>query len=413
MHVSGNRLHRDLTALGEIGSRPEGGRTRLALSAEDLQARSFLKGLMKEAGLTVRVDQAGNIIGHRAGKDEQLPIIAFGSHIDTVPNAGMLDGCYGVMGALEVMRTLNENHVETAHPLEMICFSNEEGVRFPFHTGSKVACGTLELDSAYAQSDAAGVTYREALEAEGAPIGSLAPALRRRGEVKAWVELHIEQGPVLEKEGLKIGVVEAIVGLKHIMVEILGETGHAGTVPMSGRRDPAISAARLVLEVKWIASEIGDKSVATVGVIKVTPGAMNVIPKSVEVGIDLRDAETARLENGAIMIKRAVDVLCDEGGVEYSLRETASTAPALMSEKVVRMIEASAVKLDAPCMRMPSGAGHDTQNMASICDVGMIFVPSRGGISHAPEEYTSPEDLATGTDVLLNTVLELAKAPET
>jgi len=241
----------------------------------------------------------------------------------------------------------------------------------------------------------------------------LAPALRRRGEVKAWVELHIEQGPVLEKEGLKIGVVEAIVGLKHIMVEILGETGHAGTVPMSGRRDPAISAARLVLEVKWIASEIGDKSVATVGVIKVTPGAMNVIPKSVEVGIDLRDAETARLENGAIMIKRAVDVLCDEGGVEYSLRETASTAPALMSEKVVRMIEASAVKLDAPCMRMPSGAGHDTQNMASICDVGMIFVPSRGGISHAPEEYTSPEDLATGADVLLNTVLELAKAPET
>lgn len=410
MHVSGRRLFGDLTALGEIGSRPEGGRTRLALSAEDLQARSFLKGLMKDAGLTVRVDQAGNIIGHRSGKDERLPVIAFGSHIDTVPNAGMLDGCYGVMGALEVMRTLKENHIETAPPLELVCFSNEEGVRFPFHTGSKVACGTLALDSAYAQRDATGVTYRASLEAEGVPVESLVPALRRPGEVKSWVELHIEQGPVLEKEGLKIGVVEAIVGLKHIMAEIRGETGHAGTVPMSGRRDPTITAARLVLEVKRIASEIGDKSVATVGVIKVTPGAMNVIPKSVEIGIDLRDAEGARLENGVVMINRAVDELCKEDGVEYSLSETASTAPVLMSERVVRIIEASAAKLNAPCKRMPSGAGHDTQNMTSICDVGMIFVPSKGGISHAPEEYTSPEDLATGADVLLNTVLELAKA---
>lgn len=408
MRVSKDRLVNDLTELGKIGSSLGGGRTRLVLSPEDFEARKFLMTRMERAGLAVRIDQVGNIIGRRGGRDNRLPVVAFGSHIDTVPNAGMLDGCYGVMASLEVVRTLNDNSIETKHPLEVVSFSNEEGVRFPIMTGSKVATGVMDLDMAYKQKDAAGITYREAMEKGGLALQSLSPARRKAGEVKSWVELHIEQGPVLESEKVKIGVVEAIVGLVHLLVTIRGGAGHAGTTPMNVRRDPLLAAAQIVLEVNRVAKETSARSVGTVGLLKVQPGAMNVIPGVVEMGIDFRDIMVERINHGIDKIKNAIDTVCKQAGLEYSLTERARLTPAPTSKDIMESIKRAAEKLGVSYKVMPSGAGHDTQNMARICDTGMIFVPSKGGISHASDEWTDPDELATGADVLLQTVLDLA-----
>src|SRR5712692_10377827 len=253
MHLSGDRLLDDLVKLGEIGAREGSGRTRLVLTPEDFEARRFLITRMKEARMQVRIDQVGNIIGRRGNStNDNLPVLAFGSHIDTVPSAGTLDGCYGVLAGLEVIRTLNDERAGTRHPLELISFSNEEGVRFPMMIGSKVDSGIMDLETAYELRDNAGITYRQALEAGGLQEGALVAARRTPGEIGAWLELHIEQGPILESEHLKIGVVESIVGLVHMLVTIQGRAGHAGTTPMDARRDPMLAAAQIILEVNKI-----------------------------------------------------------------------------------------------------------------------------------------------------------------
>lgn len=407
MRVSQDRLVNDLTALGKIGAKEGHGRTRLVLTPEDFEARRFLVARMKEAGLEVRVDQVGNIIGRRGGSDKTLPILAFGSHIDTVPNAGMLDGCYGVMSALEVIRTLNDNSVATRHPLEVVSFSNEEGVRYPMMIGSKVASGLMELSAAYELKDGAGIPYRQALESGEMAKSSIAPARRLAGEIKSWVELHIEQGPVLESEGVKIGVVEGIVGLVHKLVTIRGRAGHAGTTPMIARHDPLLGCAEIIQQVNRIAKEISTTSVGTVGLLRVEPGAMNVIPGKVEMGIDFRDVIAEHIDRGMARIEAEIQRVCRELGLEYALSERSRLVPQPMSKRIMNSIERAAKALGAPHRLMPSGAGHDTQNMARICETGMIFVPSRNGISHAPDEWTDPSDLALGADVLLGTILDL------
>lgn len=407
MHVSQDRLVNDLMELGEIGAKEGHGRTRLVLSPEDFEARRFLVARMKQAGLQVRVDQVGNIIGRRSGSDTNLPILAFGSHIDTVPNAGMLDGCYGVMSALEVIRTLNDSSVATRHPLEVISFSNEEGVRYPMMIGSKVASGLMELSAAYELKDGSGIPYRQALESGEMTKSSIAPARRLAGEINSWVELHIEQGPVLESEGMKIGVVEGIVGLVHKLVTLRGRVGHAGTTPMIARHDPLLGCAEIIQQVNRIAKEISTTSVGTVGLLRVEPGAMNVIPGKVEMGIDFRDIVAEQIDRGMARIEAEIQRVCRELGLEYVLSEKSRLVPQPMSKRVMNSIASAAKALGATHRLMPSGAGHDTQNMARICETGMIFVPSRNGISHAPDEWTDPSDLALGADVLLGTILDL------
>ncbi len=407
MHVSQDRLVHDLTELGKIGATEGHGRTRLVLTPEDFEARRFLITRMRQAGLEVRVDQVGNIIGRRSGSDTKSPIIAFGSHIDTVPNAGRLDGCYGVMSALEVVRTLNDNNVATRHPLEVISFSNEEGVRYPMMIGSKVASGAMELSAAYELKDGSGIPYRQALESGDLTESPVAPARRLVGEIKSWVELHIEQGPVLESEGVKIGVVEGIVGLIHKLVTIRGRTGHAGTTPMIARHDPLLGCAEIIQQVNRIAKETGSSSVGTVGLLRVEPGAMNVIPSKVEMGIDFRDMVAENIDRGMGRIETEIQRVCGEMGLEYTLSERSRLVPQLMSRKIMNSITRAATASGVAHKVMPSGAGHDTQNMARICEAGMIFVPSRDGISHAPDEWTDPSDLALGADVLLGTILNL------
>ena len=407
MHVSKDRLINDLTELGKIGAKEGQGRTRLVLTPEDFEGRKFLISRMKQAGLRTRIDEVGNIVGARGDPKNNRPILAFGSHIDTVPNAGILDGCYGVISALEVIRTLDDNSIVTTHPLEVISFSNEEGVRYPMMIGSKVATGVMDLNKAYELKDGTGMTYRQALESGGLKGNSLVPALRMPGEIKSWVELHIEQGPVLDSEGLKIGVVDAIVGLVQLLVTIEGRAGHAGTTPMNARRDPLLGAAEVILQVNRIGKEVSNRSVGTVGYLDVRPGALNVIPGRVEMGIDFRDISEERIDQGITKVKAAIDQICKKLGLEYTIAERARLVPQPMSKKVMDSIELAAKELNVTYKIMPSGAGHDTQNMARICETGMIFVPSRNGISHAPDEWTDPEDLALGADVLLRTVLEL------
>ena len=406
--ISLERLLADLNELAKIGERPGEGRTRLALTDEDHRGRRLLMSKMAEAGLEVRVDKVGNIIGRRRGLDQSLPAVGFGSHIDTVPNAGMFDGCLGVLAGLEVVRTLNEESITTRHPLELISFSNEEGVRYPLMTGSRVATGDLQLEEAYKQADSSGITYLEALRKGHPNLEELAEPVRRRGELKAWVELHIEQGPVLDSRKISVGVVEAIAGISQWLLEINGRSGHAGTTPMNFRKDPVIGVSRIALEINRMAMEEGAGVFGTVGIVRTYPSAINVIANRAEMSIDFRDISPQRLNDSRRKILSYIENTLGKLGLTYTIKERARLEPTPMSKKVVDAILEAVDKTGVSYSMIPSGAVHDTQNMARITDVGMIFVPSRDGISHAPDEWTEPKDIKAGGDVLLHTILELA-----
>ncbi len=406
--ISLERLLADLNELAKIGERPGEGRTRLALTDEDHRGRRLLMSKMAEAGLEVRVDKVGNIIGRRRGLDQSLPAVGFGSHIDTVPNAGMFDGCLGVLAGLEVVRTLNEERITTRHPLELISFSNEEGVRYPLMTGSRVATGDLQLEEAYKQADSSGITYLEALRKGHPNFEELAEPVRRRGELKAWVELHIEQGPVLDSRKISVGVVEAIAGISQWLLEINGRSGHAGTTPMNFRKDPVIGVSRIALEINRMAMEEGAGVFGTVGIVRTYPSAINVIANRAEMSIDFRDISPQRLNDSRRKILSYIEDTLGKLGLTYTIKERARLEPTPMSKKVVDAILEAVDKTGVSYSMIPSGAVHDTQNMARITDVGMIFVPSRDGISHAPDEWTEPKDIKAGGDVLLHTILELA-----
>lgn len=395
-----------ITELGKIGEQATGGRTRLALSSEDFQGRRYLRELMHNAGLEVSADEAGNILGWRAGNGSDSRCIAMGSHIDTVPNAGALDGCYGVLAAVEVARTLNENNVSTERPLLVISFSNEEGVRFPMMTGSRVACGATEVRAALAEKDQGGMTYGEALAQETDLIGKRVPAALNE-RIDAWLELHIEQGPVLESEKLRLGVVEAIVGLRQFWVTFVGKAGHAGTTPMDLRQDPMLAASELALEVSSIARRFG--STGTVGFVKPFPGAFNVIAERTEVSVDLRNKSNKELERMTAAVLDKANEAASKYRLEIAVTERANQIPRSMSPRVADAIRRSADELGVGHREMVSGAVHDTMNMARIADCGMVFVPSKGGLSHAPGESTSEEDLVLGAEALLRSVLALSQ----
>lgn len=343
------------------------------------------------------------------GTDSSLPVVGFGSHIDTVPNAGMFDGCLGVLAGLEVVRTLNEHNISTRHPLELISFSNEEGVRFPLMTGSRVATGGLRLEDAYSQTDSSNTTYLDALRGGGLEPAQLSEPVRSRGEFKSWVELHIEQGPLLDREKVSIGVVQAIAGISQWLLEVVGRSGHAGTFPMEFRRDPVVGVSRIALEINKMARELGPGVFGTVGIVRTYPSAINVIAHMAEMSIDFRDISPARLDESRRKIMAYVDETLNSLGLSYKVTERARLEPTPMSKAVMEAILTSVEKLGVSYRLMPSGAVHDTQNMARITDVGMIFVPSRDGVSHAPDEWTEPRDVEAGANVLLHTVLQLAK----
>ncbi len=403
LRANAARMEERILRLAEFGKDPRGGVSRVAFSEADLQGRAYIIALMRQAGLAVRVDPAGNILGRREGREPHLPPIVFGSHIDSVPNGGRYDGVVGVIGAIECIEVLNEHDVRTRHPLEVIVFAAEEGGLF----GSRALLGALTPE-ALAVVNASGKTVRDGIRTIGGDPDRLAEAVRRPGEIKAFLELHIEQGGTLEAEGAQIGVVEGIVGIRRWEVEIEGFANHAGTTPMNQRRDALVAAAELILVVNRVVTSTPGRQVGTVGRIAAEPGAPNVIPGRVRMSLELRDLSAEKIEQLFERIREEARAIQERRGVTITFTPIDATAvPAPTDPRVRQLIAETARELGLSTIFLPSGAGHDAQNMARIAPTGMIFVPSVGGISHSPKEYTRPEDLANGATVLLHTILKI------
>ncbi|MFN8573678.1 MAG: Zn-dependent hydrolase [Gemmatimonadaceae bacterium] len=405
LRVDADRINRQLGELAQFGKNPYGGVSRVAYSEFDQQGRTYVQRLMREAHLDVSIDVAGNIIGRRAGKRTNLKPILFGSHIDSVPDGGNYDGDVGSLSAIEVARTLAERSVVTEHPLEVVVFQNEEGGTI----GSRGMIGELHAAD-LALMTKSGKTIGDGITFIGGDPSKLTSALRRRGDVAAYVELHIEQGGTLEASGTDIGVVQGIVGIGWWDVTIEGFANHAGTTAMNNRRDAMLAAARFTDMVNRVVTSEPGRQVGTVGRLQAFPGAPNVIPGKVILSLEIRELDAARITHFFERIRKEATAIGEATGCTFSYASTHDSAPAICDERVQSTIERVAGSLGLSAKRLPSGAGHDAQHMATIAPSGMIFVPSVGGISHSPREFTKPGDVANGANVLLQTVLALDAA---
>ena len=404
LRINNNRLNKHLSELSKFGNNEFGGVSRVAYSDADLNGREFVMKLMKTAGMDVHIDAGGNIIGTLAGKNNDLPPIAIGSHIDSVPEGGNFDGNVGSMSAIEVAQTLRESKHTLNHPLIVVIFQNEEGGLF----GSKVmTSGLTELELELQSSS--GYSIRKGIQRIGGNIDQLEKAKLKKNEWVAYVELHIEQGGILYNENLDIGVVQGIVGIKQWDVMVKGFANHAGTTPMDQRRDALYAAAQYVQAVHEIGKNTPGKQVATVGKIKSFPGAPNVIPGMVNASLEIRDLDGKKINSIYKNIKSSSENIAKNTGTEFKFKQTINIIPEPTNRRVSWAINQAAQDLQLSSKFMPSGAGHDAQEMAVICPIGMIFIPSKGGISHSPKEYSSPKDIANGANVLLHTVLKLDK----
>ncbi len=398
-----DRLEKRIFELAEFGLQENGETERVAFSDADVAAQQWVINKLKNLGLKVHIDFAGNVIGIRDGIKASLKPISFGSHIDRVPNGGNYDGCVGSMASLEVLEVLNENNMTTKHPLEIIIFSNEEGGVM----GSRAIAGHLG-QSALGVKNSTGYSMGEGIIRLGGDTTRIKEVARGKDDISAFLELHIEQGGTLEKENIDIGIVEGIVGLKWWQVEFTGFSNHAGTTPMNSRQDALLAAAKFIVAVNEITNSFEGAQVGTVGKISAAPGAPNVIPGKVVTSLEIRDLSSDIIEKVYQAIKLKGEEIAKASNVQIEFRPLDTTAdPAIMTSSIQDAIKRSAKKLGLSTKRMPSGAGHDAQDMALIAPTGMIFVPSKGGISHSPKEFTSAKDMANGANVLLHTILAL------
>jgi N-carbamoyl-L-amino-acid hydrolase len=402
LRVNGQRVNAHLAELSQFGKTPEGGTHRLAYSEADLKGREYAMKLMREAKLEVGVDAAGNLVGRRAGRDPSLKPLIIGSHIDSVPEGGSYDGQVGSMGAIEVAQTLAENNVALRHPLEVIIFQNEEGGTIGSHA---IAKGLTEKELNLVTNSKK--TIRDGIKFIGGDPDKLASVVRKPGDIAAYVELHIEQGGILHSEKINIGVVEGIVGINWWDVTIEGFANHAGTTPMNQRRDALLAAAKYVEAVNRVVTSVPGRQVGTVGKIQAFPGAYNVIPGKVATSLGLRDLDAAKTQMLFEKIQVEVRQIEQATGTKFEFKQTNSTPPAPTDLRVRRVIDEAAKGLGMTTKFMPSGAGHDAQEMANLGPVGMIFVPSVDGISHSPREFSRPEDITNGANTLLHTLLKL------
>jgi len=405
LRINGARLLSRLQRLAEEGARPDGGVCRLALSDADKAGRDLVVGWMRELGLTVSIDAIGNVVGVRRGEEDGAPVM-MGSHIDTVATGGWYDGALGVLGGLEVIETLNEAGVVTKRPLAVAFFTNEEGARFqPDMFGSLVFTGAMPLETALASVSIDGAVAGEELSRIGysgdAPVG--------QPNVHAYVELHVEQGPTLEAEGFTIGAVEGVQGISWTEFTLTGQSNHAGTTPMRMRHDAGYVAASIAVYARQLAKGLAGDQVATVGALTLTPNLVNVVAERALMTIDLRNTDNDRLKEAERCLRAFAEKTAAAEGVTLESRTLARFDPVAFAPHLVARVEAIAREFDLPVKRLPSGAGHDAQMLAAICPACMIFTPSAGGISHNIAEYTKPEDLAAGADVLLRLVAELAE----
>jgi N-carbamoyl-L-amino-acid hydrolase len=401
--VNQQRIEKRITELSQFGKDANGKGYRVAYTKGDIEGRNYFMGLMRNAGLEVRVDNAGNIIGKRKGKDPLLKPLAFGSHLDMVPDGGNYDGCLGSIGALELIEILNENKVITRHPLELIIFSNEEGGT----DGSAAMAGNFSPDALKLKTQS-GLTIAEGIKSIGGNPDNIKAAARKKGDLAAFVELHIEQGGLLEKEKLQIGVVEGIVGIEHWEVTVEGFANHAGTTPMNMRSDALLAAAKFIVAVNEEITKVPGRQVGTVGKIAALPGAFNVIPGKVNLGLEIRDLNYEKIWQLFKSIEQRSKDIEATSGTHFTFNYQNNASKPALTDKMIQDKIVDAVKsLGLSYQYMQSGAGHDAQEISTIAPVGMIFVPSVGGISHSPKEFTKGIDMTNGANVLLKTILAI------
>ncbi|MFN7132689.1 MAG: Zn-dependent hydrolase, partial [Myxococcales bacterium] len=412
LRIDPSRLWHSLMSLAEVGAYIDErtglrGVNRLALTDADGEGRRLVKRWFEEAGLEVRIDRIGNCYGRRPGRTDAAPVL-MGSHIDSVPTAGAFDGCLGVLGGLEVIRTLNAHGIRTERPVEVAFFTDEEGCRFGTDMlGSAVAVGRLPLEEALAKTDKHGRT----VAAELARIGFLGDADERLAPPHAFLECHIEQGPVLRAADMELGVVTGVQAISWWELTLVGKSAHAGTTPMSLRRDASVAAARLLLWLHEAANSgrFGSEMRATMGGFDPVPGLVNIVPGRVRCTVDLRNPDDALMAQAEHALAEFLDALERETGVTIEKRQTARTPRIHFSSDVQAILSRHMDARGLRWQRLISGAGHDAQELASLCPAAMIFVPGEyDGISHNPREYSTPEACARGVDVLLQTLLELA-----
>jgi beta-ureidopropionase / N-carbamoyl-L-amino-acid hydrolase len=405
LEIDRARLWSTLIETAAIGGTPKGGICRLSLTELDARVRAWFVERCTALGAEVTVDAIGNIFAHRPGRNPALPPIGFGSHLDTQPTGGKFDGILGVLAGLEVLRTLDAAGYETEAPLELVNWTNEEGARFaPSMMGSAVFAGKLGLDAARARLDKDGVSVGAALDGGGlagpAPCGA-----RTYG---GFVELHIEQGPLLEASGTAIGIVTGVQGIRWYEVAVIGQDSHAGTTPMRHRRDAFQATARLAVAIDRLARRHAPDAVATIGICRVAPGSTNVIPGRVDFTIDLRHPDEAALDVMEAEITAIIATLADETRLEVALVPVQKAAPVRFDPRIVETIRASAAAAGFSHRDMVSGAGHDAVNIAAIAPTGMIFVPCAGGLSHNEAESITEDQAGAGAQILLRTILALA-----
>ncbi|MFC5602666.1 Zn-dependent hydrolase [Sporosarcina koreensis] len=405
-----DRLRQSFEELAKFTDEGEG-INRLAYTLTERNARDYLMKQLELAGLTVQIDYAGNVIARREGSSPDLPAVATGSHIDSVYAAGEFDGTAGVLISLEVMRSLADEGIKTDHPLEVIIFACEESARFSASTlGSKAMSG--RLDPAYTRSltDKNGITLMQAFEENGLDLEEVHLARRFRDEIKAFVELHVEQGPVLEKQEKSIGVVSAIAAPIRFHVHVGGTADHSGTTPMNYRRDALLGGAEIALAIEKAArAELEHGTVGTVGVFSIEPGAMNIVPGAADLYVDIRGTNRESRQRVADALETAVNDVAKARELNIWMDKTSDEEPVQMDSTIVAELKAICEEKGVAWLEMPSGAGHDSMNMASLCPTGMIFVPSKDGISHNPAEYTSMEQLMEGAEILRAFMLKQAK----
>lgn len=409
LRVNIDRLLGRIAALAQVGAIDGGGVCRLALSEEDKAGRDLVVRWMKEAGLSVTIDRIGNVVGVRSGRREGPPVMT-GSHIDTVRTGGRYDGNLGVLAGLEVIETLNDAAIETEHPVAVAFFTNEEGSRFPPDMmGSLVFVGGLAIEDALATQGIDGATVGACLR----DIGYDGPVECGSPNIRAFVELHVEQGPVLEAEGVDIGAVEKVQGISWTEYTIAGVSNHAGTTPMRLRHDAGYVAAAIAAEVRRIAREAGGDQVGTVGAMTLEPNLVNVVPQRAVITVDLRNTDEGLLRRAEERLATFVNQIGAAEGVRITSRRLARFEPVNFDPRLVDRIERASRERGHSVKRMPSGAGHDAQMLARVCPTAMIFVPSVGGISHNVKEHTKDSDIEAGANLLLTVLRDLAEGEAT
>jgi beta-ureidopropionase / N-carbamoyl-L-amino-acid hydrolase len=405
LSVNSKRIESRIFELAKFGVDEKGRGYRVAYTKGDVEGRAWFMELMKKAGLNPTIDAAGNIIGKRNGKNPSLKPIAFGSHIDMVPDGGNYDGTLGSIAALEVIEILNENNFTTEHPLEVIIFGNEEGGTI----GSKAMVGDITADG-LKQKSQSGLTMAEGIKAIGGNPDNIQSCIRKKGDIYAWVELHIEQGGILEKEKIQIGVVEGIVGIVHWEVTVEGFANHAGATQMNMRQDALLAASKFIIAVNEVITGVKGTQVGTVGKIAVQPGAYNVIPGKVVLGLEIRDLNADKIEMLFAAIEKRAATIAASSKTKISFeRQANESKPALTDKALQQTINTTAKSLGFSTKFMQSGAGHDSQHIAAIAPAAMIFIPSVGGISHSPKEFSTATDMENGANVLLQTILKVDK----